>query len=245
MLEAYGYMLTDELDLVLMKAVCDGHFDPEQTSDAFQAAHEKALASKANGSFEDSWRAYHDSFQNNADAVLDGIFASFMKNFKYVSPTNLNGSVMLFKELGRDEQAKQMIAHYVANRTEGPKFFDLSENPFGSSVTDPDVQAAFATKLTEVAVPMDIDAILLAQRNSWGEQEMAGLAAAPVDEYLKVFKSHSGAEFRQIMANAFQYAGVGNANTQMQQITEKSQAALRIIGAESSINARRVSRYGL
>ena len=245
LLEAYGYIFTDELDLVLMKAVCDGHFDPEQTSDAFQAAHEKALASKANGSFEDSWRAYHDSFQNNADEILDGIFDSFMKNFKYVSPTNLNDSVMLFKELGRDEQAKQMIAHYVANRDDGPKFFDLSENPFGSSVTDPDVQSAFATKFAGVAVPIDIDVILLAKRNSWGEEEMAALADAPVDKYLKVFKSHSGAEFRQIMANAFQYARVANANPQMQQITEKSKAALTIIGAESSINARRVSRYGV
>jgi hypothetical protein len=245
LLEAYGYLTTDELDLVLMKAVCDGHFDHEQTSDAFQAAHKKALASKANGSFEDSWRLYHDSFQNNADEVLDGIFDSFMKNFEYVSPTNLSGSVMLFKELGRDDQAQQMIAHYVANRDDGPKLFDLSENAFGFSVTDPDVQAAFATKLAEVAVPMDIDAILLAKRNSWGEQEMAALAAAPVDEYLKVFRSHSGAEFRQIMANAFQYARVGNANPQMQQITEKTRAALTIIGAESSINARRVSRYGV
>jgi hypothetical protein len=243
LLEAYGYLHTDDLDLVLMQAVCDGHFDPEQTSDAFRAAHERALASKANGSFEDSWRAYHDSFNNNADEVLDGIYASFMKNFRHVSPTNLNGSVMLFKELGRDEQAQEMISCYVANRDDGPKLFDLSENPFGSSVTHPDIQAAFAAKFTEVTVPMDIDAILLAKRNSWGEEEMAALASAPVDDYLKVFKSHSGEEFQQIMANAFQYARVGNANGQMQQITEKSKAALTIIGAESPINARRVSRY--
>jgi len=245
LLDAYGYSLTDELDLVLMKAVCDGHFDPEQTSAAFQAAHEKALASRANGSFEDAWRAYHDSFNDNADEVLDGIYASFMKNFKHVSPTNLNGSVMLFKELGRDEQAQEMITHYVTNRDDGPKLFDLSESHFGSSVTDPDIQAAFAAKLTEVSAPMDINAILLAKRNSWGEEEMAALASAPVDDYLKVFKSHSGEEFRQILANAFQYARVGNANTQMQQITENSKAALAIIGAESPINARRVSRYGV
>ena len=126
-----------------------------------------------------------------------------------------------------------------------PKLFDLSESHFGSSVPDPDIQAAFAAKLTEVSSPMDIDTILLAKRNSWGEEEMAALASAPVDDYLKVFKSHSGEEFRQILANAFQYARVGNANTQMQQITENSKAALAIIGAESPINAMRVSRYGV
>ena len=245
LLESYGYMHTDELDVVLMKAVCNGHFDPEQTSDAFRAAHERALAAKANGSFGDSWRPYHDSFQNDADAVLDGIFQSFMNNYKYISPNNLNNTVVLFKELGRDEQAKQMIAHYVASRTDGPNLFDLSDDPFGHSGIDPDVQTAFATKLTSVAMPMDIDTILLAKRNSWGEQEMAALASAPVDEYVRVFKSHSGVKFRLIMANALQYVGVGHTDPRMKQISDKSQAALRLIGAESPINARRVRRYGV
>ena len=49
-----------------------------------------------------------------------------MKNVAYVTPINLNGTVMLFKGLGRTEQASEMIKYYVDNRKEDRKFFDLN-----------------------------------------------------------------------------------------------------------------------
>jgi hypothetical protein len=150
LLDAYGYMWTDELDLVRMEGVCDGYFDPERIKKPAQAVHEKVLATKADGSFEQAWRRYHDSFADDEDEVLDGLYASFMKNFKYITPTNLNGTVSLFKELGRPEQAKEMLDHYMANRNEDREFFDLAESLFSDTVTDPDVRAAFNEKAAQL-----------------------------------------------------------------------------------------------
>ena len=71
------------------------------------------------------------------------------------------------------------------------------------------------------------------------------LASMPAAEYLKIFKSRSGAELRQLIASALQFARVSNATPEMDEITRRAKEALRTIGSELSINALRVSRLGI
>jgi hypothetical protein len=222
LLDAYGYMWTDELDLVLMEGVCDGYFDPERIKKVAQAVHEKVLATKADGSYEQAWRRYHDSFADDQDEVLDGLYASFMKNFKYITPTNLNGTVSLFKELGRPEQAKEMLDHYMANRNEDREFFDLAESLFGDTVTDPDVRAAFNEKAAQREEKRDLTGIMLSIKDGWDDDRIHALATAPIEEYRKAFKSHSGAELRRMLANVFQFDRIANASDAMREITRRA-----------------------
>ena len=245
LLEAYGYIWTDDLDLVLMEGVSDGYFDPERLKAAAQSLNEKVLAGKADGSFEEAWRRYHDSFDNNVAEVLDGIYASFMKNFKYISPTNLNGTVSLFKELGRLEQANEMLRYYLANCKEDREFFDLDENPFGDSVNDPDVRAAFKEKAAQAEEKRDLAVIILSIKDGWDGDRIRALATAPIEEYRKAFKSHSGADLRGMLANAFQFDRIVNPSEEMKEISRRAREALKLIGAESPINARRVRRFGV
>lgn len=245
LLEAYGYVWTDDLDLILMEGVCDGYFDPVRIQKAAQAVHERVLAAKADGSFEEAWRRYHDSFADNQDEVLNGLYASFMKNFNYITPVNLNGTVSLFKELGRPEQAKEMLDHYMENRNEDREFFDLAENPFGGNVNDPDVRAAFNEKATQVEEKRDIPGIMLSIKDGWDTDRLEALETAPIEEYRKAFKSHSGPELRRMLANVFQFDRIVNASDTMKEISRRAREALKLIGAESPINARRVSRFGV
>jgi hypothetical protein len=64
-------------------------------------------------SFESAWRPYHDSFDDNQKEVLDGIREAFIKNVQSVSPLNLNSTVGLFKELGRQEEAAELLKSYI------------------------------------------------------------------------------------------------------------------------------------
>lgn len=245
LLDAYNYRFTDEFDLLLMEGICNGYFDPQKVTTAAQPIHEKFIATQADESFDAAWRRYHDSFDNNQNEVLDGLYISFMKNSKYITPINLNGTVKLFKELGRPEQANEMIEHYMITRSEDDiKLFDLAGNPFGDRVDDPDVQAAFLEK-TEGArkeIP-DISKTLLEIGGSWNDGQLTVLEKAPIDEYRAAFKSHSGQELRQILANVFQFDRISNASDQMKEISRRAREALRLIGTESELNARRVQRY--
>lgn len=243
MLEAYGYTWTDDLDLVLMEGVSDGYFDPERLKVAAQVLNDKVVATKADGSFEKAWSLYHDSFADNGAQVLDGIYASFMKNYKYITPTNLNGTMTLFKELGRPQQAQEMLEGYMANRNEDREFYDLDQHPFGGNVSDPDVRAAFKEKAAQAQEKRDLPAILLSIKDGWDDDRINALASAPIEQYQKAFKSHSGVELRRMLSNAFQFDRIVNASGAMREISRRAHEALKLIGAEFPINARRVSWF--
>ncbi|WP_315766671.1 MULTISPECIES: P-loop NTPase fold protein [unclassified Bradyrhizobium] len=243
LLESYGYSWTDELDVELIRGIRDGYFDPEQIKKKAKVLHEKVVATKADGSFESAWRRYHDSFAGDQVQVLDEIHASFMKNIQYITPLNLSGTVSLFKELGRPEQAKEMLDHYMAERNEDRAFFDLDDDPFGGNIQDPDIRAAFKEKFDRLEERRDIPAML--RGSDWDQETIAALATLPVEEYLKAFKASSGAELRKMLSNAFQFDRIVNASDAMREIASRARQALQQIGAESAINARRVSRYGV
>lgn len=160
---AYGCAWTDDFDLELIKGVKDGYFDPEKIKKHAHDLQDKIITTKADGSFEDAWRLYHDSFENNEDELLDKLHASFVKNVKYITPTNLSGTVSLFKELGRTDQAREMLKYYIDTRNEDRAFFDLDANPFSDSITDPDVRAAFKERSAQVEERRDIAALLLSR----------------------------------------------------------------------------------
>ncbi|MDH7794834.1 MULTISPECIES: P-loop NTPase fold protein [unclassified Beijerinckia] len=245
LLEAYGYTWTDDFDLVLLKGVCDGYFDPERVRNTAQAVHDRIIATKADGSFGEAWNGYHDSFDDNQEEVLDDLYESFLKNARYITPTNLNGTIKLFKELGRAEQAKELLDYYMANRNEDRRFFDLDDNPFGDGIDDEDVRAAFVTRAAEAEALPDLAAVMAGIKDGWNEDQLNALATASIDEYKKVFKSHSGRQLRRILANVLQFDRIAGASDDMRRIPQRAREALQQIGSESAINARRVARFGV
>ena len=147
------------------------------------------------------------------------------------------------KELGRPQQAKEMLDCYMANRSEDREFYDLDEHPFGDNVSDPDVRAAFKEKAAQAQEKRDLPAILLSIKDGWDDGRINALASAPVEEYQKAFKSHSGIELRRMLSNSFQFDRISNASGAMREISRRAHEALKLIGAESPINARRVRRF--
>jgi len=228
----------------ILLSVQRGFFDPEEIKKHASTLNEQVKATKADGSFEEAWRLYHDSFANNKDEVLNALYTSFMKNYKYITPTNLNGTVTLFKELGRPEQAAEMLAHYMANRNENREFYDLSEDPFGS-ITDPDVRAAFEAKYAQTEEKRDIRAIIMNLKDGWRDDDLSTLASIAVSDFKKIFEETSGQELRRILSGVFQFDRIANATPQMQEIAKRARLALREIGGESDINRRRVKRFGV
>jgi hypothetical protein len=81
--------------------------------------------------------------------------------------------------------------------------------------------------------------------SDWNQETITALAVLPVEEYRKAFKSASGAELRKILSNVFQFDRVVNASDSMREIATRAREALKLIGAESAINKRRVSRFGV
>ncbi|WNG18304.1 hypothetical protein [Cystobacter fuscus] len=247
LLDAYGFVGMDEFDVVLLKGVENGFFDPGEVEMRGAELDRKIKAQEQSGDFESAWRAYHESFADNESEVVDAIYSSFKKNVQVISPVNLNGAIDLLKELGSERQADELLRFYMDTREEGRNFWDLSQYTFADHVTNPGVVKAFNDKLQTFRVEINPVEVLLkiSTQNAWNEHELVALASLPSEEYYKIFKSHSGRELSRIISGALSFLRVVNASDEMKDISRKAKDALTLIGKESKINALRVKRFGI
>jgi hypothetical protein len=245
LLDSYGYAWTDDFDLTLIDGVINGYFDLKKIEKQAGDLNKKTILIKAEGSFSDAWRAFHDSFDDNQNQVLDMIYSSFMESFKSITPLNLSGTVSFFKELGQTEQASEMIRHYVENRNESREFFNLEDYVFSNDITDEEMKQAFKIKFMESNIHQDISAMLLKLSDGWNDEVISILSSTPVENYRRIFKETRGKDLRKMLAGALQFDRMTEGSSKMNEISKKAKQALQMIGSESAINSRRVARFGV
>ena len=139
----YGYQITDELDLALLKGVTDGYLFEDELSKAARYKHDSVLASRASDSFHNAWNVYHESFSTDQGKVVATLFQSFKDNINNVSLGNFNGMVMLFRGLGEDDKADEAIKLYIASRDPESTVFDLGSYAFSGDISDQKVRERF------------------------------------------------------------------------------------------------------
>jgi hypothetical protein len=248
LLDACNFSRVDEFDLVLLNGVRNGFFDAASVKRRASILNDQIAAAKLDNSFREAWELYHASFESNQEQVLDAMYQSLFKATRQVTPTNMSSSVALFKTLGRSEQAAEIIKHYVASRGDDDKeLFNVQNLVLFGEVIDPDVVKAFQDKYAtfkSTRSPTDI-LISMADTNSWNPENITTLAALPVDDYYDMFKRSRGRDMRKIISACLQFDRIGNASPEMREISKRAKDALKLIGQESAINARRVKAYGV
>ena len=246
-LQSYNYQLTDELDMVLCEAVKTGYFIEADLKGKAKEKNEQIIASKSEGSFSDAWQLYQNSFDNNRDEVIQGIYQSFKDNCKYITPTNLNATVSLFRELGENKKASELINVYIEKRGSETELFNMQENNLFGSIKDQEIINRFNdiyknSVKTETAKEV-LDRI--AGKNAWNQSDEVVLANTLVDEYYKLFKSETGQHLSSFVTTCLKFGQSSDASDQQKEITKRAAEALKKIASESKINQRRVKRFGV
>jgi hypothetical protein len=247
-LQAYNYQLTDELDLLLAESVKTGYFVEDELRDKAAAKNQQIVASKAEGSFSKAWGLYHDTFNDNGDEVINGLYESFKKNCKYITPTNLNGTVSLFRDLGENDKAKEIIDIYIENRKDETELFNMKENNFFGNIRDKEVIDRFNDVYNQSVTTETAKQVLdrIAGKNGWnGQSDEVILANTSVDEYYELFKSEVGRHLSSFVTTCLKFGQFGNANDLQKEIATRATEALRKIASESEINKRRVKKFGV
>lgn len=246
LLSAYGYTHTDELDLLIMRGVENGYFDTTLLQDAIGKLEDNLIAADSDASFQKAWDLYHDSFDNNGEEVLNAIEAAFRLGATRITPTNLNGTVSLFKQLGHPQRASALVEFYIEARSSEPRrFFNLDEYTFRDNITEQEVIDAFAEKAASAPEERDFAELLAKLRHGWSQEDIDALAALPEDEYESIFRAAKGQDLRQILAGALSFDSVVNATPEMKEIPRRARVALQRIAAQSPINARRAAQWGI
>jgi hypothetical protein len=247
LLDSYVFGGMDEFDLVLLDGVRDGFFDPASVQKRGSNLNEEIRAATAGKGFLNTWEMYHDSFDDNQEEVLDAMYQSAMEATARINLVNLSSTVGLFKELGRPQQAAEILKHYISIHGKDRELFNLRNYPFASDVRDPDVVQAFSAKFATFKDTRDPKGILLsmANTNSWGPDDITFLSTLPVEDYYHIFKNSKGFDLRRIISACLQFDRITNATPDMTVISKRAKDALQRIGQESAINARRVATYGV
>jgi hypothetical protein len=245
LLDDYNWGALDDLDIELISSLESGYFNPDKLRIAAGEVWKKLELQRLDGNFEDAWKGYHDSFDDDQDAVLDRLADSFKKTYKTITFSNLDGTISLFKALGRAAQAKELLTFYVHHRTEPQTFWDLGLNAFAGEIKDPEVRDAINAKFQSFGSSEVNMAKLLGGMGSAGTvgfdiADVDAIAALPVIEYTKLFKTKRGRELRRIINGGLTGVRSVNSPAGFTQVASKTVEALRQIAAESPLNARRV-----
>ncbi|MET4390670.1 hypothetical protein ABIB73_006455 [Bradyrhizobium sp. F1.4.3] len=243
LLDWYGFTNTDDFDLVLLDAVKNGFIDTERLEEQAKVLDAKHKAKHSGQELNDAWALFHDSFDENEQAVLEGLVTAYTDNIEIVTPSNLESLVGLLKALGRDDVAKEAIEFFMRERAgEERAFFDLENHPFGERYKDRDLRKAFKDKLatfqTEVA-PVEI-LERIDKNNSWSQKDISALRALSVVDYKAMFKMERAERLRSVVRAALAFERIVNRGTQFDPIINNARKALEEIAAESKLNARRV-----
>ncbi len=242
LLDGYGFTTLDEFDLELLSGIERGFFDDAKLVFWAGKRDEKVKAALASGSFDEAWRLYTDSFDDNEADVAKEVSAAIRKNVQFVTPLNLNAAVKMLKDLNRPLEAAEMLRNYMALRKDGREFFDLASYPFARDITDADVRAAFDTRYNGFTDDRSAADVLLgiAKTKSCAHSDISMLSKLSVEDFQTLFKAQKGSDRTRIIHAAIQLDRIAKAEDEAKAIATAAKDALKNIAKESPLNRRRV-----
>ncbi len=135
-LHNYGYYKTEEFDLVLASVVENGYVIEHKLKEEADKLNLKIMAEKGGNSFSEAWRLFHNTFDNNEKELIKNLNEKFKQNIQFISIMDLNSTVKLFRELGKDDFADGLIEFYIENNRDRNSLFNLNNHPFGGDIDD-------------------------------------------------------------------------------------------------------------
>ena len=243
LLDKYRFTSMDDFDLELRNFADSGVLDILSITSRASEQNTKIESLLKTGSLEKAWRPFHDLFDANLEEVTRSIVDGMKANVSVESLANLDETIRLLKELGRENEANDILACFVANKSKG--FWDASADPSHRGPFDPDVAAAIAAQQATATVPFDAEAELIRVGRTHDAETIKMLAEFPVEEYCRVIKSKRGEEMRKVILSGLEFQRISNASPEMQEVVRRTREALKQIASELKLNALRVRKYGI
>ena len=243
----FGYQTTDEFDLEIANTVETGFVNEQLLIPQAEKLNDQIVATKSENTLREAWRIYHDSFGDDEEILVESIRKSILKHSKYISPSGLNASVKLLRDLDQGELADNLIDQYVLDRKDEKELFDLTNYPFREDISDAKINAEFQKLSDESKEQITLKQVLekLSNKSGWGAEDERVLAEATPEEYYDLFKNEKGEHLSIYIDKCLQFGRFVNASDTGKTIASNTTKALEKIGQESRLNARRVTKFGV
>lgn len=245
-IQDYGYQVPDELDLLLSNAVKTGYFIEDEVKAEVAKKNKKVIAKKSAEAFYNTWDLYHDSFGDNQNEVVITLYDNFKKFTKYIWPRDLDGTVCLFRKLGENNKAEEIIDLYIDVRKEEAELFNLERYSRFGGIEDKSILDKFNATYQSSVICGTAKQVLerMAGKNGWNPKDIIILSSTSIEQYCELFKSikekHQLKSFIDICLRFEQ-----SLDAQQKEVTNRATEALKRIAKESKINKARVSEFGI
>ena len=247
LLRQYDNYRIDEFDTQIARLVENGFLDEQRFLADATTYNEKISQGQSQESFQAAWDKFNESFDDNAQELIDNLSASFKNGAKYISPANLDGAVRLLRNLGRHKLATRIIDLYIEKRHSEITLFNLENGSLNNVIRDEEVIKKFQFTFDSMREHHSLETIIERILDSHGDhdhEEML-LSHASVKEYVDLFKRIKEPYLSRYIDLCLKYSRMGGASHHQDLIADKATAALKYIGRESKLNASRVRRFGI
>lgn len=247
-LENYRYTHTDELDEAIARAVKCGYFVEREIKNIAKKKNEIVIKGKSQNSFNKAWNLYHESFEDNRVELIEGLSESYKKNVKYISIADLNNTVSLFKELGENKKASEIIDFFIENWKDENEMFNLKVHSQSIYVKDDEIRKKFEKQYKKYSKQENAKEVLerLIKQPSCGQNDEIVLANTTIDQYYLLFKSiDKNPNVTYYISKCLEFANLSNSTETHRKISNNAKEALIRIGGESKINKLRVKQLGI
>lgn len=229
----------DELDLVIVDYLRNGYPD----NDAFDGQIARLEAACEAGSVDEAfglaWRAYHDSFEDNSQEIIEMFRSTFPAAASSMHAMNANGTISLMRKLGENDLADRFIDQWISpRRGERRGELALQEAEVFGTVSDADFREALIKAEREETTSPDFSEAMttLANGNGALNQSLEVISLANVEDVVQWLMANPGRRARNFVLNSMQYRGDGRV-TEAQDLIR---VALTKLGEKSAVNAVRV-----
>jgi hypothetical protein len=243
-IRSYGLTSIDNLDFVLSDMVKNGYVDTEKLKSAVIEKNNQIVARKSANSFYSAWDLYNGSFNNDKDKLINLLYGTFNENVKYISPRDLDSTVLFFRHFDENEKANTMIDVYIKNRAEDKDLFNVDSYSWIEPLKDSVVIEKFREYHNKVFIKKTAQEVLvtLSGKNGWSNIDEDILSNTSSDEYYTIFKSNEGKLLNSIVENCLEFRRISNPNEKIVEIVNRVENALKKIASESELNRYRISR---
>ncbi len=234
LLLTYRYLSTDAFDLVIADAVEAGYVDKGRLIEEADKEAAQYQANKLYGTFDEAWKVYRNSFNDNTEEVVNSINNAFKRSYKYLSAINLDQVVKLFRNLDQDKLADELIDFYLEKRKDEVSIFNLGNIPYHKT-WDENLKNKFDAFYNALKPKKTLKKILydIAQHRAWSSEDKETLLEASEQTYYAFFKAEDSEDLRALV-EASLLVDIGQAKN-----------ALIYIGRETKLNEMRVASYGI
>lgn len=240
LLESYGYMLTDEIDLAVAKGIEQGYLDKGSLIPLCEHKQKEINIRKESQKWNEAWNVFHGSFDDNEEAVAKAMEEGMRDIASTTSCSQYSSGVKLLRTIGRDDKADELIEFFIESRKDKPEVFNVDSivtNPFG--IKDEKFRERLREAYLECKPEPTVLEILELRKgsNSYNSSEVEILNKLSQSQFVDLFKGFKGEDLT-LYIKACILLSSGS-----QELAEKVGGAINEIAGSSRLNEYRMGKF--